>query len=121
MDIYPLPRIEDMFTSLAGGTVFTKLDLAHAYQQVVLDEELKVVTTINTHKGLYQSNRLPFRVASTPSMFQCIMDNVVQGLSAVCAYIDNILVSWKTVDEHLQNLEAVLTRLQESGLRLMQE
>ncbi len=69
MDIYPLPRIEDMFASLAGGTVFTTLDLAHTYQQVVLDEELKVVTTINTHKGLYQSNRLPFGVASAPSMF----------------------------------------------------
>ncbi len=53
-----------MFASLAGGTVFTTLDLAHACQHVVLDEELKAVTTINTHKGLYQSNRLPFGVAS---------------------------------------------------------
>ncbi len=118
MDIYPLLRIKDMFSSLAGGTVFTKLDLAHAYQQV---EELKAVTTINTHKGLYQSNRPPFGVASAPSMFQRIMDNVVQGLPAVCAYINNILVSGKKVDEHLQNLEAILTRLQESGLRLKRE
>ncbi len=54
-------------------------------------------------------------------MFQRIMDNVVQGLPAVGAYIDNILVSGKTVNEHLQNLEAVLTRLQESGLRLKRE
>ena len=38
-DTYPLRRIEDMLTSAAGETVFSKHDHAHAYQQVVLDEE----------------------------------------------------------------------------------
>ncbi len=28
---YPLPRIEDLFASLAGGQCFRKLDLSHAY------------------------------------------------------------------------------------------
>ena len=32
-DTYPLPRIEDLFTSLSGGKLFSKLDLAHAYQR----------------------------------------------------------------------------------------
>ncbi|XP_037505881.1 uncharacterized protein K02A2.6-like [Rhipicephalus sanguineus] len=35
---YPIPRIEDLWTVLAGGEKFTKLDLRDAYQQVVLDE-----------------------------------------------------------------------------------
>ena len=29
-DSFPLPRIEDLFSTLAGGQAFTKLDLAHA-------------------------------------------------------------------------------------------
>lgn len=53
-----LPRIEDMFASLSGGTVFSKLDLAHAYQQVLLDDSSKELVAINTHKGLYRVNRL---------------------------------------------------------------
>ena len=53
VDAYPLPRIEDLFASLNGGTRFTKLDLAHAYQQVPLDEESKNLVAVNTHKGLY--------------------------------------------------------------------
>ena len=54
VDKYPLPRIDDLFASLEGGRSFTKLDLAHAYQQVPLDVDSKKLTTINTPKGLYQ-------------------------------------------------------------------
>ena len=35
---YPLPTAEDVFQKLNGGQKFTKLDLSHAYQQVLLDE-----------------------------------------------------------------------------------
>ena len=35
----PIPRMEDLFTRLAGGKVFSKLDLSQTYQQVLLDEE----------------------------------------------------------------------------------
>ena len=34
LDKYPIPRIEELFASLAGGQTFTKLDLSHAYLQI---------------------------------------------------------------------------------------
>jgi len=70
VDTYPLPRIEDLLASLAGGKSFSKLDLAHAYQQIELEEESRKFVTINTHKGLFQCTRLPFGVASAPALFQ---------------------------------------------------
>ena len=121
VDTYPLPRIEDIHASLAGGTVFSKLDLSHAYQQVTLDKESKQYVIINTHKGLYRVNRLPFGVASAPSMFQRIMEGVLRGIPGICVYIDDILVSGRTDQEHLQNLEAVLKRLEEACARLKRE
>ena len=118
LDTYPLPRIEDLFASLSGGKSFTKLDLAHAYQQVSLDDESKKFVVINTQKGLYRYNRLPFGVSLAPAIFQRTMENILQGLPHVCIYIDDILVTGRTEEEHLHNLGKVLERLNKAGLRL---
>ena len=117
-DTYPLPRIEDLFASLAGGQTFSKLDLAHAYQQIELEEESKQLLTVNTHKGLYRYHRLPFGVSAAPSIFQRAMDNLLQGLPGVCVYLDDILVTGKSEAEHLRNLEEVLKKLDAAGIRL---
>ena len=69
VDQYPLPKPEDLFTTLVRGQKSTKLDLTQAYQQMPLEENAKELVTINTHQGLYQFTRLPFWVASTPAIF----------------------------------------------------
>ena len=69
-DCYPLPLIEELFSKLSGGVIFTKLDHSHAYQQLPLDEDSQMLTTINTPKGLYVYNRLPFGVSAAPGIFQ---------------------------------------------------
>ena len=87
IDKYPLPRIDDLFASLSGGKRFTTLDLSHAYQQIELEDESRKYVTVSTHKGLFQYNRLPFGVASAPSIFQRTMDNLLQGIPGVCVCI----------------------------------
>ena len=52
--------VEDIFARLAGGKVFTKLDLSQAYLQLPVDEDSKALLVINTLKGLFQYNRLPY-------------------------------------------------------------
>ena len=83
-----------------------------------LDEGSRKFMTITTHKGLYEYQRLPFGVASAPAIWQRAMDQVLQGLPNVQCYLDDIIVSGKTVDDHLQSLNAVLDRLQYHGLRV---
>lgn len=63
LEQYPIPRMEDLFAVLSGGQQFTKLDMSHAYQQIVLDEPSKKYLTVSTHKGLFTYNRLPFGVS----------------------------------------------------------
>ena len=94
------------------------MDLSQAYQQLLLDEESKRYTTVNTHKGLFQYTRLPFGIASAPAVFQKTMDSILQGIPHVACYIDDILVTGADDAEHLQNLEEVCRRLEQHGLRV---
>ena len=84
---YPLPTVQDLFSTLAGRTV---LDLKQAYQQLEVEENSQEYLTINTHKGLYKFTRLPFGVSSAPSIFQAIMDQILQGVSNNICYLDDI-------------------------------
>ena len=78
-------------------------------------EKSKEYVTINTHKGLYRYNRLPF---AAPGIFQRCMENLLRDIKGVAVYLDDILVTGATTEEHLRNLAAVLARLQAAGLRL---
>ena len=46
------------------------------------------------------------------------MDVILQGIPHVCCYIDDILVTGVDQQEHLQNLEEVLHRLEQNNLRI---
>ena len=114
--IYPLPTAQDIFSTLAGGKIFSTIDLSNAYQQVKLTQAARELLTINTHKGLYQYTRLPYGVKVAPAIFQSIMDQILSGLSGVCCYLDDILLTSKSLEEHVILLDTVLARLKEYGV-----
>ena len=121
VDLYPVQRVEDLFTAMSGGVSFSKLDLSHAYLQRQLEESSRQYVTINTHRGLYRYTRLLFGVSSAPGIFQRAMDNLMQGMPSVVAYLNDILISGRSEQEHLDNLECVLKKLSEAGMRLMRK
>ena len=96
VDHYPIAKIEELFTKLAGGKVFSKLDISQTYQQIRLDEESRKMVVINTHLGLFQYRRLPFVVASAPGIFQKVMDCLHNGIPVVTLYLDDIHVMNKS-------------------------
>ena len=121
LDRYPIPKIEDLFATLMGGKAFSKLDMSQAYQQLPLEESSKKYTVVNTHRGLFQYNRLPFGISSAPGIFQRVMESLLSGIPGVVVYLDDILVTGPTEEEHLATLDKVLQRLSEAGLRLRKE
>ena len=121
VDQYPLPKPADLMTCLTVGKFFIELDLTAAYQQMLLDDDSGKLVAINTHQGLYRYTRLLFGAASAPAVFHWAMDSILQGMSHVICYIDDILITGTTAAKHDSNLEEVLKRLQEHGIRLNQE
>lgn len=113
---YHLPRVEDVFASLAGGQQFSKLDLKQAYLQMEVGEGSKEYLTVNTHNGLYQYNRLQYGIKTAPAIWQKIIDEILQGISGVQVLLDDIIITGRNRDEHLQRMEEVLMRLELKGL-----
>ena len=49
------------------------------------------------------------------------MDGLLQGISGTVVYLDDILITGASEEEHLRSLEEVLRRLERAGLRLKME
>ena len=57
-------------------------------------------------------------VGAAPAIFQKLVDNLVSGIPYVAAYQDDVIVTGRTKEEHLQNLRQVLAALTEYGMKL---
>ena len=106
---------------MAGGKSFTKLDLACAYQQLVLDEESSKLKMVSAYRGLYQYKRPPFDISPAPTIFQHAMESLLQNIPKVCVYIDDVLVAGRKEEDHLANLTEDLRRMSAMGMRLKLE
>ena len=56
--VFLLPMPEEMFSILANGKSFTKLDLSRAYKQMKIKEECQSLM-INMHLGFFPINGYP--------------------------------------------------------------
>ena len=92
VDQYPLPNEEELFATLSGCQVFSKVYLSHAYQQVELEDDSRMYVTINTHKGLFHCKRLALGVSIVPDIFQHIVDRLLQEVKFTICRLDDILI-----------------------------
>ena len=115
---YPLPRFDDIISKLSGCIFFSVLDMSGAYLQVKLCENSKKYMVINTHKGLYQFNRLVFGVSSAPSIFQRIVDEILRDLPNAQAFLDDLLIGGRSLSECKSNVEMVMKRLDEYNVKI---
>ncbi|XP_062514560.1 uncharacterized protein K02A2.6-like [Corticium candelabrum] len=118
LDQYPMPNPDDLFSTLAGGKKFSRLDLKQAYQQMLVDPRSQQYLTINTRKGMFTYTRMSFGISSAPSIWQRAIDNVLSGLDGVICYLDDILIVGNSDEQHNQRLFKVLERLNQAGIKL---
>lgn len=89
-----------------------------AYNQLEVSEETSKMLAWSTHKGIYIMKRLPFGTKPGCSIFQRVIEKVLQGLSNVISFMDDIVVTGKNKKEHLKNLRLVLQRLLDTGFKV---
>jgi len=118
-DAYPLPRIDDTLDALSKVQWFSTLDLKSGYHQVEVQEEDKEKTAFSFGQGLWHFNVMAFGLCNAPGCFECLMEQVLEGLQwkGALVYLDDVLVVVNTIEE-LEHLTEVLCRFKAANLKL---
>ena len=101
---------------LTGSAIFSKLDLQSGYWQVPLDAETQANSafSLGPGMGLFQLRMMPFGLCGAPSTFQ----RLINGLSFVTSYIDDVLIHSPNEEAHKQHLSEAFMPLRQSSLTL---
>ena len=119
-DAFPLPRIEETLEALGRAKLFSSLDLAHGYFQLLVHPNSVPLTAFRVPWGLFEFTRLPQGLCTSPNTFQRVMEYILGDLNMqqLILYLDDVLVFSATQEDHLSRLDEVLGRLIASGLKL---
>ena len=119
-DSYPIPRIDDSLEQLSGAQWFSCLDLNARYWQVEVDKADTEKTAFTSRRGLFEFKTMPFGLCNAPTTFERLMETVLAGLNwQICLIcLDDIIVHGESFGAMLTNLDSVLCKLQDDGLKL---
>jgi hypothetical protein len=92
-DRYPLPRIDELLSSVKSSKFFISFDLVSGYWQIPMAEEDIPKTAFLTHLGLFEFVVMPFGLTTAPATFQRAMDELFGEFrhKGILVYLDDLL------------------------------
>ena len=129
---YQLPLISQILTSLKMSSCISVLDLMMAYHHIPIRESDKVKTAFQA-PGLpkFEYNYVSFGLVNAPYAFQQLITTILFNLKTqkegkerkvnAFMYLDDIIIFSDLYEEHLEDLDLVMSRLQSANLTLKKE
>ncbi|CAI7877263.1 unnamed protein product [Closterium sp. NIES-54] len=113
-----IPHADELIDQLRTARVFSKIDLRGGYHQIWVEPSDSAKTAFRTRYGSFEYTVTPFGLTNAPAKFQMTMNEAFIPLLHKCViiYLDDILVYSRDKQQHLADLEAVLTVLDKHRL-----
>jgi hypothetical protein len=120
---YPLPKIQDILSSLAGARYFAKLDLRSGYWQFPLDPASRDFLAFVVRGQMYTYRVVPMGFVDSSFFVQRTMTHLFRKVNGrnVFIYLDDIIVHAKEFTAFLVLLQEVLGILRYAQLSCKRE
>jgi hypothetical protein len=117
-DAYPLPRMDEILATLGSASHYSTMDLTDAFWSIPIREQDVEKTAFISKYGLWEFISMPFGLTNAPATQQRFIEAVLNGLVwDICfAYIDDILCFSDSFEKHLEDLDKIMTRLEQHNL-----
>ena len=116
--VWPMPKVEDIFSQLNDARYFSISDLRAGYHHIGLTTDSIPKTAFTSSFGKYEYVKVPFGLAQAPAYFQELMTGVLKDLPFAMAYLDNIIIYSSTPEEHLEHIKTVFEKLHHAKLSM---
>ncbi|MBW0492657.1 hypothetical protein O181_032372 [Austropuccinia psidii MF-1] len=115
---YPVPPMNQLLNHFNGSSIFSKIDLHGAYNMLRIKEGDEHLTCLRTKYGSYEYLVMPFGLTNVPASFQNLFNDIFQDILDVYAvvYLDDIMVFYKSEEEHVTHVSTVLSRRRANNL-----
>lgn len=119
-DEYPFPNMVNILERLEKSKYFSIIDLKDAYHQVILEPDCRDYTAFRTRKGLFRYKTMPFGLLNSGATLCRLMNKVLKFdlQPRVFVYLDDIIITSDTLEEHFALLEIVANRLRQANLTI---
>jgi len=120
-DAYPLQNIESILSRVDDTVYISSVDLKHAFWQIELDPKSREYTAFTIPgRPLYQFRMMPFGLCNAAQRLCRLMDRVIpQALRGkVFVYLDDLLIIFKTFEEHIELVSKVTKCLSDANLTI---
>lgn len=117
---FPLPFINSLYPRIQGKTVYSRIDLRHAYYSLPLDENSIKYTAVSIGTfGQFEFLKASMGLTDAGRCFQKFINIVFAGCEDYFyIYCDDGLIFSCGREEHLKHLEIIFSRIFEFGLVL---
>ncbi|EYC08294.1 hypothetical protein Y032_0067g95 [Ancylostoma ceylanicum] len=114
-----LPNIQDIIDLCANQCLYSSLDFQQGFHQIPLEESHCERTAFACFLGAFEYIRMPMGLKGAPATFQRIMDDFKKYLRArVFIYVDDLIITSETPDDHLIDIDEVLGKIELIGMKL---
>uniref|UniRef100_A0A1B6LBJ4 Reverse transcriptase domain-containing protein n=1 Tax=Graphocephala atropunctata TaxID=36148 RepID=A0A1B6LBJ4_9HEMI len=115
---YPIGDLHDTYHYLEGAEYFTVLDLSNSFHQIKLSENCKHLTSFSTPFSSYEWIRVPYGLHCGSGLLSSYINRVLCDIKFkfVMNFVDDLIISPRTLEEHIMHLMEVVRRLSDHHL-----